>query len=94
MPRRIAPPYPRAIAALVAAGHSPYDPTLPQWVRVALALAEHSPQQCAALCAQLGIPRTSRTAVLKYAVAYGVVERCGKGLYQYVAESKSTACRS
>jgi hypothetical protein len=87
MPKRITSPSRRAIAALVAAGRSPYDPTLPQWVRVALALAKHSPQQRAELCAAVGIPRTSRTAVLRDAVAYGVIERCGKGLYQYVADT-------
>jgi hypothetical protein len=81
--KRLTRPYPRAIAALVAAGHSPYDLTLPQWARLALALAEHSPQRGTTLCAALGIPRTSRMIALRYAMAYGVVERCGKGWYRY-----------
>src|SRR5206468_1869620 len=76
-----------AVTALVAAGHSPYDLALPQWVRLALALARHSPQGCTALGVQLGIPRTSRMIALKYAIAYGVVEHCGKGLYRYIADT-------
>jgi hypothetical protein len=82
--KRLPHPYRCTVAALVAAGHSPYDLTLPQWVRVTLALARHSPQRRLALCTQVGIPRTSMTAALRDAVAAGVVERCGKGWYRYV----------
>jgi hypothetical protein len=85
--KRLTRPYSTAVAALVAAGRSPYDLTLPQWARVALALAEHSPQQRAELCTQLGIPRINRTAVLRDAEAYGVIKRCGRGWYRYVADT-------
>jgi hypothetical protein len=90
---RLTRPYSRAIAALVDAGRSPYDPTLPQWARLTLALAARSPQQRAALCTQLGIPRTSRTAVFRDALASGVVQRCGKGLYRYVADTPAVSGR-
>jgi hypothetical protein len=85
--KRLPRPYRLTITALVEVGHSPYDLTLPQWARLALALAQRSPQRLTPLCVQLGIPRTSRMIALKYAMAYGVVAHCGKGLYRYVTDT-------
>jgi hypothetical protein len=45
MMKRLPRPYRETIAALIAAGYSPYDLTLPQWARLTLTLAVHSPQR-------------------------------------------------
>jgi hypothetical protein len=84
---RLPRPYPRTIAALVAEGHSFFDLSLPQWARLTLALAPCSPQRYTTLCRQTGIPRESGAVAIKWAVAYGVVEHCGGGVYRYCADT-------
>jgi len=83
MMKRLPRPYPQTIAALVAEGHSPFDLALPQWARLTLALAAHSPQRYTTLCRTMGIARESGVVAIKWAVAYGVVEHCGGGVYRY-----------